>query len=205
VTTDDLSGEPPRIATAYPIRTAVTDDLARNRATVFFRLILAIPHLVWLWLWGLAAGVLWLVNWIWTLIAGRSPDWAHSFYTSFLRYTVHASSYVSLAAEPFPAFLGDPGYPVDVQVGPPEYQRRVITGFRIILVIPMLIVASVLQYVQVAVAIIAWFYCLFVGRMHEAMRNIITFCIAFNARTNGYAYFLTDRYPPFSENAFPTS
>ncbi len=41
--------------------------------------------------------------------------------------------------------------------------------------------------------------------MHEGMRNIITFCIAFSARTYGYLAFLTDRYPPFSEGRIPTS
>lgn len=205
MSTDDLSGPQQGTLPGYAIRTVVTDDLARSRATVFFRVILAIPHLIWLWLWSIAAGVLWVVDWIWTLIAGRSPDWAHAFFTAYVRYTVHTSSYLFLAAEPFPQFVGEPGYPVDVQVDPSHEQRRVITLFRIILAIPMLIVAGVLQYVQAAVAIIAWFYCLFAGRMHEGMRNIITFCIAFNARTSGYIYFLTDRYPPFSESAFPTS
>ena len=32
----------------HPIRLVVTDDLQRNRLTSFFRLIVAIPHLVWL-------------------------------------------------------------------------------------------------------------------------------------------------------------
>jgi hypothetical protein len=189
----------------YAIRQIVTDDLARSRATVFFRPILAIPHLIWLTLWGVAAGVVWVIDWIWTLIAGASPEWAHSFLAAFTRYTVHVGAYISLAAERYPTFMAEPGYPVDLEIDPPAPQRRVITLFRPILAIPMLIVASVLQNVQLAVAIIAWFYCLFTGRMHEGMRNIITFCIAFNARTSGYVSFLTDRYPPFSEDQFPTS
>ncbi len=36
----------------HPIRLVVTDDLQRNRLTSFFRLILAIPHLIWLALWA---------------------------------------------------------------------------------------------------------------------------------------------------------
>ena len=73
----------------YPIRQTVTDDLARNRLTVFFRIILAIPHLVWLSLWTIAGVVVWFINWIWTLIAGRSPDWAHNFFAALARYSVH--------------------------------------------------------------------------------------------------------------------
>jgi hypothetical protein len=40
-------------AVEHPIRLSVTDDLRRTRLTVAFRLILAIPHLIWLALWGI--------------------------------------------------------------------------------------------------------------------------------------------------------
>jgi hypothetical protein len=202
MSTDGTAVTPPGV---YPIRQGVTDDLARNRLTAFFRLILAIPHLVWVALWSVAGVVIWPIVWIWTLIAGRSPDWAHGFFAALSRYTVHVSAYLFLAAEPFPGFMGDPGYPVDLEVDPPAAQRRVITLFRPILVIPMLIVAGVLRYLMEIIGIIAWFYILFTGRMHEGMRNILTFAIGFNARTHAYLAFLTDRYPPFSEQGFPTS
>jgi len=202
MSTQESTVTPPGV---YPIRQNVTDDLARNRVTVFFRLILAIPHLVWLSLWTVAGVVVWPIDWIWTLVAGRSPDWAHNFFVALSRYTVHVSAYLFLAADPFPGFMGDPGYPVDLEVEPPAEQRRVITLFRPILVIPMLIVAGVLRYLMEIVGIIAWFYILFTGRMHEGMRNILTFSIGFNARTHGYLAFLTERYPPFSEQGFPTS
>ena len=39
----------------HPVRLSIEDDLSRSRLTVFFRLILAIPHLVWLLLWGIVA------------------------------------------------------------------------------------------------------------------------------------------------------
>ena len=40
---------------ADPIRLPVSDDLQRSRLTTFFRLLLGIPHLVWLLLWGIVA------------------------------------------------------------------------------------------------------------------------------------------------------
>ena len=39
----------------HPVQLAVTDDLQRSRLTVFFRLLLAIPHFIWLLLWSVAA------------------------------------------------------------------------------------------------------------------------------------------------------
>ena len=41
----------------HPIGLVVTDDLARSRLTTFFRLILAIPAVIWLALWGIVAGL----------------------------------------------------------------------------------------------------------------------------------------------------
>ena len=73
----------------HPIRLRVTDDLQRNRLTVFFRLILAIPHIFWVLLWGVITLLAWIVNWFATLIMGRSPDGLHTFLAGFLRYFTH--------------------------------------------------------------------------------------------------------------------
>ena len=54
-----------------PIRLSVDDDLRRSRLTVFFRLPLAIPHFVWLLLWGIAAFFAVIANWFVTLFRGR--------------------------------------------------------------------------------------------------------------------------------------
>ena len=56
-----------------PIRVPVDDDLRRSRLTVFFRLLLATPHFVWLLLWTVLAFFVWIANWFATLIGGRSP------------------------------------------------------------------------------------------------------------------------------------
>ena len=51
---------PPPFAEApstYPVRVTDHGDLQRSRLTVFFRLLLAIPHVFVLMLWGLAAYV----------------------------------------------------------------------------------------------------------------------------------------------------
>ena len=57
----------------HPIRLVVSDDLQRNRLTVFFRLILAIPLVIWLVLWGLAVSLAVLGAWIVGLITGPVP------------------------------------------------------------------------------------------------------------------------------------
>jgi len=62
----------------HPIQLVVTDDLGRNRLTVLLRLILAIPHLVWISLWSFAVGLAVLVAWVVAIFAGRTIDGAGS-------------------------------------------------------------------------------------------------------------------------------
>ena len=82
----------------HPIRLVVNDDLQRNRLTVFFRLILAIPLILWVILWGVIAMLAYIVNWFATLIMGRSPDGLHNFLATFLRYSTHLRAYLLLVA-----------------------------------------------------------------------------------------------------------
>ena len=57
-----------------PVQMEARDDLRRSRLTVFFRLLLALPHLVWLTLWGIAALLAAIVNWFATLVAAPRPS-----------------------------------------------------------------------------------------------------------------------------------
>lgn len=130
---------------ARPIRLVVRDgDLGRNRLTVFFRLLLAIPHFIWLTLWGIAAFVVAFILWLAVLIEGKAPENLHDFVAGYVRYATHVASYVLLAADPYPGFRGAPGYPVDVEIDPPVRQGRWAGFFRLILALPALLVASAL-------------------------------------------------------------
>src|SRR6266480_874987 len=133
----------------HPIRLVVTDDLQRNRVTAFFRLILAIPHLIWLALWGIVAVLAALANWVTTLV----------------RYQTHVYAYVLLIADPFPGFGGQPGYPIDLEVDPPQRQNRWTVAFRLILAIPAFIVSGILGYLNRVLALFSWFLAVFMGRL----------------------------------------
>jgi hypothetical protein len=179
----------------HPVRLVVTDDLRRNRLTVFFRLILAIPHLIWLVLWSIAALFAGIANWVVTLIKGISPPGLHNFLAAYVRYSTHVNAYFYLVADPFPSFAGKPGYPIDVEIDPPQPQNRWKTAFRIILVIPAAILNQVLQYVVQIIGFLGWFVCLALGRMPEGMRDLSAYCLRFQAQTYAYSAVITDRYP----------
>ncbi|HEY9457231.1 MAG TPA: DUF4389 domain-containing protein [Gaiella sp.] len=188
------------VPSPHPIHLVVNDDLERNRLTVFFRLILAIPHFIFWALWSLAVSLVVIVAWVVGIFAGRIPDALHSFMAGYVRYSTHLYAYIGIVADPYPGFSGAPGYPIELEVAPAESQSRLTILFRIILAIPAAIVANVLQNVAGIVAILAWFYALFTGKANKGMRDLQAYCLRYQAQTHGYLLLLTQRYPSFSDD-----
>jgi hypothetical protein len=182
----------------HPIRLVVTDDLQRNRLTVFFRLILAIPHVIWLFLWGIVATLAAIANWFATLVKGESPEGLHNFLATYLRYMTQVYAYILLIADPFPGFGGKPGYPVEIEVDPAQPQNRWTVGFRIFLAIPAFIIAGIFGYLNRILALFSWFVALVLGRVPEGLRNVAAFALRFEQQTAGYTLLLTGRYPSFN-------
>jgi len=179
----------------HPIRLVVTDDLRRSRLTVFFRLLLAIPHFIWIYLWGIAALVVLVIAWLAALFTRRVPGGIHDFLARYLRYQVHLYGYVTLAADPYPAFNGSADYPIDVVIPGPEEQGRLGVFFRALLALPALFLSGAMNWLVEVAVFFAWFVCLFTGRMPEGMRNLLAFTIRYHAQTQAYYSLLTSRYP----------
>jgi hypothetical protein len=88
-------------------------------------------------------------------------------------------------------------YPLTLVVDQPSKRSRLTTFFRFILAIPWLIVLYILLLVLYVVAIIAWFALLFTGRWPQGMYDFSVGVLRFMARTQAYAFLLTDDFPPF--------
>jgi hypothetical protein len=171
-------------------------DLRHSRVLVFFRLPLAIPHLVWLALWTVAAVVAAIVNWFVALITGSPARPLHRFLSRYVRYVLHVSAFVYLAAGPFPGFAGEEGvYPLDVVIPQAQRQNRWVTGFRIVLAIPALAISSVLGWALATAAFLTWFVALFTGSAPWGLRNLSAYALRYGAQLNAYLLLLTDRYP----------
>jgi hypothetical protein len=94
--------------------------------------------------------------------------------------------------------------PVDVRFGTAQKQRRVTVFFRIILVIPQLIVLGFVGIAAYVVVFLGWFAALFTGRMPESFAKFLLGYIRWTIRVQSYEYLLTDQYPPFSLDPDPT-
>lgn len=212
-------------AAERPIRLVVAnDDLRRSRLTVFFRLFLAIPLFVWLFLRGIAAYVAAFVLWLAVLIEGRGPESIHDFVASYVRYATQVGAYVLLATDPYPWFRVQRDYPVDVHVAAPERQSRWTGFFRLFLALPALLLIATLGGgfaggppggsfgsrsgsgfeasfavsvlgVSAAAAFLIWFVAVARGRAPSGLRDLVTFVLGYNAQAIGYLLLLTPRYP----------
>jgi Domain of unknown function (DUF4389) len=202
--------------TPHPVRVVVTDDLQRSRLTVFFRLVLAIPHYIWALLIGTAVAFCVFANWFILLVKGRTPDGLHSFIAGYIRYLTHLEAYFLLAANPFPPFylIGTDPYPVDLEIDPPEPQNRWKTLFRLFLAVPALLIASTLLFggargggyfsggIAFGVAFLAWWVAMVRSRIPRGMRNLLVYCLAYSAQVSAYVFLITDRYPFASPSGF---
>jgi hypothetical protein len=188
-----VTDRPPR----HPVR-VVGDpyDLRRSRITVFFRLLLALPHLIWVTLWAIAAILAAIVQWFVTLGRGTPAGALHRFISAYIRYRLHVTAFLMLVANPFPGFTGAPGvYPLDLEVNEPHRQNRWKTGFRIVLVIPAFIVDAALGGSLLVAAVLTWFYALVTGSAPWGLRNLSAYALRYDAQTNAYLFLVTDAYP----------
>jgi len=196
---ESIEGTAASSAATHPIRIVVNDDLQRARLTVFFRLLLAIPHFIWVTLWGVIVALAWIVGWFAALVTGRLPDGLHDFIATWLRYATHVRAYTLLVADPFPPFTGREGsYPIDLQVDRAREQSRLIVFFRVILAIPALFVSNLLSQLNQLLAIFSWFIALVTGRVPEGLRNFAVLAMRFETQSYGYVLLLTERYPSFN-------
>lgn len=185
-------------ASEHPIGLILTDDLQRSRLTVFFRLLLVIPHVIVLYIWGIAAALAVIVAWLVAIFTGRVPDGLHNFMAQYLRYSTHVLGYLYLLADPWPSFSPSEPYPIDVRIAGPQPQGRLGVFFRVILAIPALILASIFRNVNGIVAFLGWFYALATGRMSQGMRDLSAWLLRYEVQTYGYVFLLTSRYPSLS-------
>lgn len=90
---------------AYPIRVSVQGQVdGRSRLTVFFRYIMAIPHLIIVGVLGYAVGVVGFIAWVIALFTGSVPAGLHSFIAGYVRWYVRLEGYILLLTDQYPPF-----------------------------------------------------------------------------------------------------
>lgn len=185
----------------YPVTFEADYVERRSRLTTFFRLILAIPLFIVLYVYAIIATIAVVIAWFAIIITARYPRALYDFIASFTRFEVRVTAYAALLCDPYPPFSGrhDASYPVRMEFSPLERYNRLKTLFRVILAIPVAILRYVMNLLLEVSAIFAWFIIVILGKLPKGMHDIMVLANSYIARSDAYLYLLTETYPPFQD------
>ena len=209
----------------HPVRVDVAPSTdQRDRLTVAFRPILAIPHLLlvggplgvagWAVLrddggspvspglgggaLGGAAAAIAVVAWFAILFTGTYPRGLRNLLLLYVRWRVRAVAYLTLLCDEYPPF-GEGRYPASLTFDEPDAPRnRLSVALRVVLVLPHLLALWVLGAVWAVSTVAAWVMILLTGRMPLALRRFGAAMLGWSTRVEAYLLLLHDAYPPFA-------
>ena len=202
----------------YPVHFAVDyPDGPRNRPTVIFRLILAIPIVIVLSLIGDEAfnvgggtvdnarftaafgGVLFVPTVLMLLFRRKYPDWWFNWNLNLVRFENRVFAYLLLLRDEYPST--DEEQSVHLVLPDPAgggALNRWLPLVKWLLVIPHLLLLIALGLAVVVLTVIAWVAVLATGRYPRGIFDFVVGTLRWGLRVEAYAFVLvTDRYPPF--------
>jgi hypothetical protein len=186
----------------HPVRFYAEHRESQSRLTTFFRLLLAIPHVVVLSLWGIAVFFTAIVAWFAVVLTGSYPRGLYDFHAGFLRFATATSGYLCLLDDRFPPFSGDPDYGVKLLIGEPQPSYdRVKALFRLILMIPVGVIAYAMGIVAQVGALIAWFIEVATGKLPRWLFDMLVLGVSYQQRAYAYYLLIDEDWPPFTDNA----
>jgi hypothetical protein len=189
---------------AYPVQLSLDapETIARWRPLVHW--LLAIPHLLVLYVLNAVQGVVWLISFFAILFTGELPEGLFGFHVMTMRYQWRVASFLFFMREEYPEFAfpmegTDPGTePARLSIQPAEHLSRGMIFIKWLLAIPHYVVLFLLFIVVYVFVIIGFFAVIITGAWPTGMRNFIVGTMRWAMRVNAYIYLLTDEYPPFS-------
>ncbi len=206
---------------SYPVTVRVDPVTEpRNKMTVAFRIILAIPHALLVGglayvgftfgffneyggafstgVLGAVAGVCAVICWFAILFANQHPQGLKDLCLFYLRWRTRAVAYFALFRDDYPPF-GDEEYAAGIEVAVAEGDRdKTSVALRIIYAIPHLLILWALGIAWTVTTIIAWFAILINGTYPEGLYNFGIGVFKWSLRVEAYMLLLVDEYPPFS-------
>jgi Domain of unknown function (DUF4389) len=191
----------PAPAAGYPVILDVEYPERLSRWKIFVKWLLAIPHLIIVYLLLAVAGVLELIAFFAVLFTKRWPRGLFDFTVQIYRWTANVYAYaVTLQRDEYPPFSGDAGqYALTFDVEYDDNLSRWQIFVKWLLAIPHYIVLAFLGVAAAVVVFIAFFAILFTARYPRGMFDFVTGVARWWFRVQAYAFwFMTDRYPPFS-------
>lgn len=189
----------------YPLVFATVQPARQSRLKTFFRFLLAIPAVIVLMIFEIAALFCAVLAWFAILVTGRYPRGLWNFNAGVVVREAMVGSYTLYLRDEYPPFSLDGEYPILFELPYPERSSRLATFFRYLLAIPNIVVLAILSYALVVTLPLVWLCVVIGGRQPGGLWRFHQGMVRWSLRLRGYVLMLTDRYPPFSfGNAEPS-
>lgn len=183
----------------YPVRLDIPYPQEFSRWLPLVKWILAIPHLIILYLLNIAYLAVSLIAFFAVLITTEYPRSLFDFAVGIRRWYLNVNSYVFLLRDEYPPFSWEPGdYASTLEIDHADNLNRFLPLIKWLLAIPHLIVLSFLMLGLVVVTIIAVFAILFTKEYPRSWFDYAVGVLRWSERVYAYLYFMRDEYPPFS-------
>lgn len=169
----------------------------QSRATIFFRIVLAIPQYVVLYLFSLIATLAGMVGWLVALFTGRLPDGIAEVLRTWTRTSAQVWGYLMLLSGDWPPLVArdDKEYAVDVRFPPSQPLNRLAVLFRLVLVIPAGILTMLSLFGFTVLSFFFWIAALVKGRLPDTVHQAGAATLRYAMRYNAYTWLLTPTYP----------
>ncbi len=170
---------------------------ALRRWTTAFRLILVIPHFIVISFLGLAAVILVFLGWFGALFTGRLPKSIGEFLEYYFEYRARLYGYYFLLTDEYPTSftLTKVSSPIRLELPDRGPLNRWAVLFRIVLMVPAVLVSSLVTMGWWVAAVVIWLIVLVRGRFPSSLFQATVGVLRFSLRCNAYVYLLTSRYP----------
>jgi len=180
-----------------PVLVSFPAPATQRRWTVLIRWILCIPLSIVLYFIGIATEVVVIIGWFAALFTGRVPHFVRQLTTVYLRMSLRLSAYQFLLTDRFPSFEfeADPNDPTHIAVPEATKMNRLAVFFRIILVIPVSLLATLISIGAEILVVLMWFVVVITGRLPKSAHQAFAAALRFQMRISAYLFLLVPTYP----------
>ena len=185
---------------------------ARDRVTVAFRPLLALPHLLLvggptapfgpsglhIGAFGAFAAAIALLDWFAIVFTGAPLQGLARWKVTYLEWRARALAYTTLLRDEYPPF-GEGPYPARlIFAGEAAPRDRLTVGLRPLLLIPHALVLALLLVAWLVAALVSWCEFLVTGALSPGLWRFGRDVMAYVLRVEAYLLLVHDQFPPFA-------
>ena len=170
----------------------------RSRLSVLFRAILHVPHGIIENAWSALAQILAVVQWFAILFTGRRNEGIWNLQKAYLGYAARVWTYAGLGFDTWPNIGPDPdGEPTRFEFEFRADANRLTSFFRLIWLLPTVIVAIFVMLGALVSVVLSWFAILVTGRHPRGLFDYLARTHTFMVRVQACGLLMSDVRPKF--------